>query len=243
MPTPSSAFDDPANGIANLRVPPHSLESECSLLGALLLNNDAHDLIVGLVKPTDFYRYEHKEIFKAIVSLIDDDKPADVVTVFEQLHCIGLADAVGGASYLNQLAQYVPSASNIARYAEIVQSKSILRRLIAVGDEVVRDAFGTEGKTPAEQLENAEAKILQIGSADGTRNEDKSLSTLIPRFNALLLERSENPGMLVGVSTGFQDLDHMTNGLKKGNLIVIAGRPANGKTFAGDEHGRALRTE
>jgi replicative DNA helicase len=230
MPTAPSVFDDDANVVAKLRVPPHSLESESSLLGALLLNNDAHGLIVGVIKSSDFYRHEHKEIFKAIVALIDEDKAADVVTVFEHLQSWGKAEEVGGASYLNRLAQYVPSASNITRYAEIVQSKSILRRLIAVGDEVVRDAFGSEGKTPAEQLESAEAKILQIGSADGARPEDKMLSTLIPRFNALLLERSENPGQLVGVSTGFQDLDQMTNGLKKGNLIVVAGRPAMGKT-------------
>ncbi len=230
MPTPPSAFDDPANVIANLRVPPHSIESESSLLGALLLNNDAHDLIVGLVKPSDFYRYEHKEIFKAIAALIDDDKPADVVTVFEQLHSNGKADEVGGASYLNQLAQYVPSASNIARYAEIVQNKSILRKLIAVGDEIVGEAFSTKGKKPEEQLESAEEKILNIGSSDNVRSEDKTLSVLIPRFNQMLLDRSENPGKLVGVSTGFSDLDQMTSGLKKGNLIVVAGRPAMGKT-------------
>jgi replicative DNA helicase len=218
------------HAIANLRVPPHSIESESSLLGALLLNNDAHDLIVGQVKSIDFYRNEHKEIFKAIVDLIDKDKPADVVTVYEQLASIGKSDEVGGLSYLNSLAQYVPSSSNIARYAEIVQSKSVLRKLIAIGDEIVGDAFAANGKTSAEQLESAEAKILQIGSADNSCPEDKKLSTLIPRFNELLLERSENPGKLLGVSTGFIDLDKATNGFKKGNLIVVAGRPAMGKT-------------
>ena len=216
--------------IANLRVPPHSIESESSLLGALLLNNDARGVIVGLISPNDFYRHEHKEIFKAIVELIDSDKPADVVTVFEQLNSKGKSNETGGLSYLNALAQYVPSAWNITRYAEVVQSKSILRKLILTGDEIVIEAFATEGKTPAEQLENAEAKILQIGMADNARLDDKSLNTLIPRFNELLLERAENPGKLVGVSTGFVDLDNMTNGLKKGNLVVVAGRPAMGKT-------------
>jgi len=214
---------------SSLRVPPHSIEAESSLLGALLLNNDAHGLIVGLVKSGDFYRHEHKEIFKAIVELIDNDKPADVVTVYEQLAFTGKAAEVGGVAYLNNLAQYVPSAANITRYAEIVQSKSILRRLISVSDEIMADAFSIKGKTPAE-LESAESKILKIGSGDNMRPEEKTLSVLIPRFNEMLLERSENPGKLVGVSTGFIDLDHMTSGLKNGNLVVIAGRPAMGKT-------------
>ena len=215
---------------STLRVPPHSIESESSLLGALLLNNDAHGLIVGLVKSGDFYRHEHKEIFKAIVELIDNDKPADVVTVYEQLASVGKSEEVGGATYLNNLAQYVPSASNITRYAEIVQSKSVLRALIAVGDEIVGNAFSTNGTTPAEQLERAEEKILKIGSPDKARSEEKTLSVLIPRFNQMLLDRSESPGKLVGVSTGFTDLDQMTSGLKKGNLVVVAGRPAMGKT-------------
>ena len=215
---------------STLRVPPHSIEAESSLLGALLLNNDAHGLIVGLVTSADFYRHEHKEIFKAIVELIDNDKPADVVTVYEQLVSVGKSEEVGGATYLNNLAQYVPSASNITRYAEIVQSKSVLRALIAVGDEIVGNAFSTNGTTPAEQLERAEEKILKIGSPDKARSEEKTLSVLIPRFNQMLLDRSESPGKLVGVSTGFTDLDQMTSGLKKGNLVVVAGRPAMGKT-------------
>jgi len=215
---------------STLRVPPHSIEAESSLLGALLLNNDAHGLIVGLVTSADFYRHEHKEIFRAIVELIENDKPADVVTVFEQLASIGKSEEVGGATYLNNLAQYVPSASNITRYAEIVQSKSVLRALIAVGDEIVGNAFSTNGTTPAEQLERAEEKILKIGSPDKARSEEKTLSVLIPRFNQMLLDRSESPGKLVGVSTGFTDLDQMTSGLKKGNLVVVAGRPAMGKT-------------
>jgi replicative DNA helicase len=216
--------------LANLRVPPHSLESECSLLGALLLNNEAHGLIVSMIKSQDFYRYEHQEIFKSIVELIDNSKPADVITVYERLASLSKGEEIGGMQYLNTLAQYVPSASNITRYAEIVKDKSILRKLISVGDSIVGDAFEMKGTTPTEQLERAEEKILQIGSQDTARPEDKMLSTLIPRFNDMLLERSENPGKLVGVSTGFIDLDHLTNGFKKGNLIVVAGRPAMGKT-------------
>ncbi len=218
------------NPESNLRIPPHSVESESSLLGALLLNNDSHGLIVGQLKQGDFYRHEHKLVYQAIVELIDKAKPADVVTVYEQLKSIGKADDVGGVAYLNKLAQYVPSAANITRYAEIVQSKSILRRLISVSDEIMADAFSNKGKSPSEQLESAEEKIMKIGSSDSLRPEEKTLSVLIPRFNEMLLERSEKPGKLVGVSTGFIDLDKMTSGLKKGNLVVVAGRPAMGKT-------------
>jgi len=213
-----------------LRVPPHSIESECSLLGALLLNNGSYDLIVSIIRSHDFYRYEHQQVFKAIETLIDTGKPADVVTVHEQLNSNGKSDETDWLGYLNRLAQYVPSASNITRYAEIVKDKSILRKLIAVGDEIVGDAFANKGTTSANLLEQAEEKILLIGAQGTLRADDKMLSTLIPRFNQMLLDRSENPGKLVGLSTGFGDLDHMTNGFKKGNLIVMAGRPSMGKT-------------
>lgn len=216
--------------LSHLRVPPHSIESECSLLGALLLNNGAHGLIVSLIKSHDFYRYEHQQIFKAIETLIDTGKPADVVTVHEQLNTDGKFGEMAWLEYLNTLAQYVPSASNIVRYAEIVKDKSILRKLIAVGDEITGEAFANKGMTSASLLEQAEEKILLIGSQGTLRAEDKMLSTLIPRFNQMLMDRSENPGKLVGLSTGFADLDSMTNGFNKGNLIVLAGRPSMGKT-------------
>lgn len=216
--------------LVQLRVPPHSIESECSLLGALLLSKDAYGLIVGIVHTHDFYRFEHQEIFKAISDLSDRDRPADVITVHEWLTSRGSTSNAGDTAYLSTLAQYVPSASNVLRYAEIVKEKSILRKLISTSDEICSDAFSTKGITPAQQLETAEEKILQIGSKDALRPEDRMLSTLIPRFNEMLLERAENPGKLIGISTGFIDLDRLTNGFKKGNLIVLAGRPAMGKT-------------
>lgn len=221
---------DESIALANLRVPPHSIEAECSLIGALLLYNDAHSLVAGLAKASDFYRYENREIFQTITGLIETGKPADVITVHEHLKSIGKADETGGTPYLNGLAQYVPSAKNITRYAEIIRDKSILRKLIAAGDAIASDAFATIGTSPSQQLEQAEQAILQIGSQGSLNADDKRLSTLIPRFNEMLLERAENPGKLVGASTGFVDLDRMTNGLKKGNLIVLAGRPSMGKT-------------
>ena len=214
----------------SLRVPPHSITAESSLLGALLLSNDAGTHIHGIVQARDFYRYEHKTIFQAIQTLIDQDKPADVITVHDWLESKGLAEGSGGLPYLNTLAQYVPSAANITRYAEIVKEKAVLRNLIAAGDEIVRDAFAPSGKSVSDQLDLAEEKILAIGASDNPRHEGQSLSTLIPKFNELLLERSENPGKLLGRSTGYTDLDRQTNGLRDGDLIVLAARPSMGKT-------------
>ncbi len=225
-----TSHDEP-QALANLRVPPHSIEAECSLLGAILLNNDAHSLVTGLVKASDFYRYENQLVYKTVEALIETGKPADVITVYEELKSIGKAEATGGAEYLNSLAQYVPSAKNIARYAEIVRDRSILRKLISASDAIASEAFGSNGTTPAEQLEQAEQKILQIGTHGSTMDaEDKRMGTLIPRFIDMLTERAENPGKLIGTATGFADLDRITNGLKKGNLIVLAGRPSMGKT-------------
>ena len=216
--------------LANLRVPPHSIEAECSLLGAILLNNDAHGLVAGLINASDFYRYENQLVYKTAEALIETGKPADVITVYEELKSIGKAAATGGAEYLNSLAQYVPSAKNIARYAEIVRERSILRKLISASDAIASEAFGSNGTTPDEQLEQAEQKILQIRIHGAVNAENKGLNTLIPRFNEMLMERLENPGKLIGTSTGFADLDRITNGLKNGNLIIVAGRPAMGKT-------------
>ena len=223
-------MQDHANPIDALRIPPHSIEAESSLLGALLLSNDANNLIEGIVRAPDFYRFEHRVIFQAIQDLINQDKPADVITVNDWLQSKGQAEGGGGLTYLNTLAQYVPSAANITRYTEIVKEKAVLRSLINAGDEIVRDAFAATGKTVADQLDQAEQKILLIGSSDNPRHQGQSLSTLIPKFNDLLLERSDNPGKLVGLSTGYPALDRQTNGLKAGDLIVLAGRPSMGKT-------------
>ena len=127
--------------IAQLRIPPHSIEAESSVLGGLLLDNGAWDRRGDLLVDGDFYRHEHKLIYAAIGGLINASKPADVITVFEQLQNLGKADDIGGLVYLNSLAQYVPSASNIRRYAEIVRERSILRKLVSAADEIATNAL------------------------------------------------------------------------------------------------------
>jgi replicative DNA helicase len=141
---------------AQLRIPPHSMEAESSVLGGLLLDNNAWDRIGDAVQEDAFYRYEHRLIFAACSKLINATKPADVITVFESLQSLGKADEVGGINYLNALAQYVPSAANIRRYAEIVRERAILRKLISASDEIATQAFNTKGLAVEKVLDDAE---------------------------------------------------------------------------------------
>ena len=144
--------------IAQLRIPPHSLEAESSVIGGLLLDNSAWDKIGDMLADADFYRYEHRQVFASISSLINNNRAADVITVFEHLQTQGKAEEIGGLAYLNSLAQYVPSSANIRRYAEIVRERSILRKLISVSDEIATSAISTKGKPVPQILDEAEQK-------------------------------------------------------------------------------------
>lgn len=225
-PAPS---EDPQ--VAQLRVPPHSMESESSVLGGLLLDNNAWDRVGDLLGEGDFYRHEHKLIFEAISKLINASKPADVITVYEHLQGMGKAEEIGGLMYLNQLAQYVPSASNIRRYAEIVRERSILRKLVTASDEIATNAFNPQGKTVERVLDEAEQKIMAIGE-EGARNKQgfQSLDSLVVDLLDRVQEMADNPMDVTGVPTGFVDLDRMTSGLQAGDMVVLAARPSMGKT-------------
>ena len=217
--------------VARLRIPPHSVEAESSVLGGLLLDNNAWDRVGDLLTESNFYRHEHQLIFTAIASLVNASKPADVITVFEHLRSLGKAEEVGGLAYLNNLAQYVPSASNIRRYAEIVRERSILRKLVTASDEISTNAFDPQGKTVERILDEAEAKIFAIGE-EGSRNKQgfQSLDTLVIDLLDKVQEMADNPADVTGVPTGFADLDRMTSGLQAGDMIVLAARPSMGKT-------------
>lgn len=179
----------------------------------------------------DFYRHEHKLIYEAIGKLINGSKPADVITVYEHLQSMGKAEEIGGLLYLNQLAQYVPSATNIRRYAEIVRERSILRKLVTASDDIATNAFNPQGKTVDRILDEAEQKILAIGE-EGARNKQgfQSLDTLVVDLLDRVQEMADNPMDVTGVPTGFVDLDRMTSGLQAGDLVVLAARPSMGKT-------------
>ena len=217
--------------IAQLRVPPHSIEAESSVLGGLLLDNGAWDRVGDLLVDSDFYRHEHRLVYAAIGALINASKPADVITVHEQLQALGKSQEVGGLSYLNALAQYVPSASNIRRYAEIVRERSILRKLVAASDDIATASFNTQGRAVDKILDEAEQKIFNIGE-EGSRMKQgfQSMDTLVVDLLDRVSEMADNPNDITGVPTGFYDLDRMTSGLQPGDLVVLAARPSMGKT-------------
>ena len=217
--------------LAKLRVPPHSIEAESSVLGGLLLDNGAWDRVGDLLVDNDFYRHEHKLIYAAIGALVNASKPADVITVNEQLQNQGKAEEMGGLGYLNSLAQYVPSASNIRRYAEIVRERSILRKLVSASDEIATNAFNPQGRAIDRILDEAEQKIFNIGE-EGSRMKQgfQSMDTLVVELLDRVQEMANNPNDITGVPTGFYDLDRMTSGLQPGDMVVLAARPSMGKT-------------
>jgi replicative DNA helicase len=226
---PDSHADDE---VARLRIPPHSIEAEQSVLGGLLIDNGAWDRAGDLLADGDFYRYEHRHIYDAIGRLINATKPADVITVYEQLQSLGKAEEVGGIAYLNALAQSVPSAANLRRYAEIVRERAILRKLVAASDEIATNAFNPQGRSVSQILDEAETKIMHIGE-EGSRTREgfmpmnQLVVQLIDRVTELANNGAED---VTGVRTGFFDLDRMTAGLQPGDLVVLAARPSMGKT-------------
>ena len=218
--------------VSRLRVPPHSIEAEQSVLGGLLLDNSAWDRTADLLTETDFYRYEHQLIFSAIHQLINSSKPADVITVFEQLQSLGKAVDAGGIAYINALAQSVPSAANIRRYAEIVRERGVLRKLVTASDEIATAAFNPQGRPASTILDEAEGKIFKIGE-EGNRNKQgfHAMTSLVIDLLDRVQELADNGAEEVtGVRTSYIDLDKMTSGFQKGDLIVLAARPSMGKT-------------
>ena len=214
-----------------LKVPPHSVEAEQSLLGGLLIDNTAWDRLGGILNEKDFYRPEHSLIYKVIARLVGDNHPADVITVHEAVKSEQGGDLVG-IDYLNSLAQSTPSAANIKGYADIVRDRSILRRLIEVSDNIVNSAFVPEGRSVRTLLDEAESRILQIGE-EGSRKADyleiePLLRTVVARIDELYNRQGGSD--ITGIATGFIDLDKQTSGLQKGDLVIVAGRPSMGKT-------------
>ena len=234
MPAVLSGLEEGFSGdqqVAQLRIPPHSIEAESSVLGGLLLDNGAWDRVGDLLVDGDFYRYEHRQVYSAIGALVNASRPADVITVYEHLQALGKAEEIGGLGYLNALAQYVPSASNIRRYAEIVRERSILRKLVSASDEIATNAFNTQGRAVAQILDEAEQKIFNIGE-EGSRMKQgfQAMPQLVVDLLDRVQEMADNQNDITGVPTGFFDFDRMTSGLQPGDLIVLAARPSMGKT-------------
>ena len=228
---PRNDSQDPQ--LLQLKVPPHSVEAEQSLLGALLLDNQAFDRVADLITGEDFYRDDHRRIWRHIAKLAEANRPADVVTVSESIDASEDKDKTGGAAYLGALAQNTPSALNIRRYAELVRERSVQRRLAQVATGIAEDALNPAGREVGQLLDEAESKIFQIAETGARR--DQGLLEIKPVL-ARVFERidhlyhRDNPSDVTGVPTGYVDLDRMTSGLQGGDLIIVAGRPSMGKT-------------
>ncbi len=219
------------NEFENLRVPPHSEEAEQSVLGGLLINGDAFDKVADIIKESDFYRYDHRLIFRLISELIENQIPVDLLTLKDRIANQELLADIGGFVYLTKLAGDTASVANIKAYAEIIREKSILRKLIEVGNNIAESGYQTEGRSSKEIVDHAETSVLGIAdeslnSQNGFVNITSCLKEAIDRISILY----SSDKSITGLSTGFEQLDNLTSGLQKSDLIIIAGRPSMGKT-------------
>ncbi|MBL4621507.1 MAG: replicative DNA helicase [Immundisolibacteraceae bacterium] len=217
--------------VEQLKIPPHSIDAEQSVLGGLMLDSEAWELVADRVGEDDFYRQSHQIIFAAIRKLHDRSEPCDVITLSEALQAIGKVDEVGGLAYLGELAQGTPSSANIAAYADIIRERSITRQLTRVGSRIAESGFNPDGRTVAELLDSAEKEIFDIAERGAKGKKGfVSIEQVLPDVISQLDELFNSDGSLSGLSTGFADLDEKTAGLQKSDLIIIAARPSMGKT-------------
>ncbi len=217
----------------SLKIPPHSIEAEQAVLGGLMLDNNAWETIAGILTEKDFYRSDHRTIYRAIATLALQDKPIDLITISERLEAHQELNDVGGLSYLGDIAKNTPSSANIAAYADIVRERSLLRRLIEVGGEISADGFEPKGRVATELVDEAERKVFAIAERDGSKNSNSGpqgiadvLSKTVERIEKLF--ESDSP--ITGISSGFSDVDKLTSGLQQSDLVIVAGRPSMGKT-------------
>lgn len=215
----------------SFKVPPHSVPAEQSVLGGLLLDNRTWDVIAELLHEEDFYRKDHRLIFRAIGRLVGDAKPCDVITLSEWLDNAGLLNEAGGHDYLAALAENIPSAANVRSYATIVRESSILRQVIDTGYDIAAAGLNPEGRSSEQVLDFAESQVFRIAEQEtrGRRNY-QSITTLLTTALDRVDELFRSDSHITGVETGFKDFDEMTAGLQRSDLVIVAGRPSMGKT-------------
>ncbi len=218
--------------VANLpKLPPQALEAEQSLLGGLLLDNRKWDEVIDEVGVRDFYSQNHRLIFEAVKGLQSVGDPADVITISEWLEAGNLLETAGGLAYIGSLANNTPSTANILTYAKIVRERSILRSLIAAANDISDSAYNPNGRTPREVLDRAEQLVFDISERDGrSRKGFTPIQDLLAKSIDRIEELFESDESITGIPTGFSDLDSMTSGLQRGDLVIVAGRPSMGKT-------------
>ncbi|HBN88628.1 MAG TPA: replicative DNA helicase [Rheinheimera sp.] len=218
--------------VAAVKMPPHSIDAEQSVLGGLMLDNDAWDRVAEKVVEQDFYLRAHRFIFAAMSRLAESSHPIDIITVSEDLEANQQLDDVGGFAYLGEIAKNTPSAANILAYADIVRERAVVRDMISVAHDIADAGYDTQGRTSAELLDFAETKVFKIAEQRANANEGPEpinaiLAKTIEKIDELF--RSPHDGV-TGVSTGYVDLDKMTNGMQPSDLIIVAARPSMGKT-------------
>jgi replicative DNA helicase len=228
---PLSGYEDQDRELAHVRLPPHSIEAEQSVLGGLILHNGVWEEVGDLLAPDDFYRKDHRLIFQALSTLLDADRPADALTAADQLTRDGALDEAGGQAYLARLAGDTPSTVNVRAWATLVREASVLRQLIGVSRQIADASFEPEGRDVSTVLEEAERSILEIGEARQKQQGGfQSVRAFLPATVSKLQELHEAEGDVSGLSTGFKRFDELTGGLQAGDLVIIAGRPSMGKT-------------
>jgi replicative DNA helicase len=210
------------------RIPPHSLEAEQSVLGAMLLDKEAVAAAAEVLRGEDFYSDAHKEIFEAILDIYDNGTPVDLVTLAEALRQRGTLEAVGGGTYISDLSMSVPSTANVGYYIKIVEEKAILRRLISASNDIIKESYEASEDLDI-IIDHAEKKIFDISQRKNNRAFEPIKTILLDTYSKIE-ELTKNKGKIVGVPTGFRDFDMRTSGLNPSDFILIAARPSMGKT-------------
>ncbi|CEG57479.1 replicative DNA helicase [Legionella fallonii] len=213
-----------------LKRPPHSAEAEQSIIGGLMLDNQVWDKISTKLCEADFYRTEHKVLFKTIAALVKKEQPFDVVTLLDALKSHNELDDAGGEAYLFELANNTPSVANVTAYADIVREKSVQRQLIAVATEIADSAYNPSGREVPELLDFAETKVFAIGEQTGGDGGPEAIKSILVRTVEKIDQLYHSTDAITGLATGLSDLDEMTSGLQPSDLVIVAGRPSMGKT-------------
>jgi replicative DNA helicase len=214
--------------VSSHKLPPQNVEAEQSVLGGILIENDAINKVLEILTPEDFYRDAHRKIYNALINLSARDEPADLITLTNELRKIDQLDAAGGASYIASLIDSVPTAANIEYYAKIVKEKSILRQLIQTSTDIITESY--QDRADVESfLDEAERSIFQI-SENRVRPSFYPIRDIVKQSFKTLERLYEKKELVTGVPSGFKELDQMTAGFQPSDLIIVAGRPSMGKT-------------